>query len=103
MPVNAEKSYTVRVPAVVFEDNDIHAYFVEVLKLALNKTNTDGLPLRIAPDPFNANQDRMLRQVKEGSTDVTWSVTSEERERAHLAVYFPLARGLLGYRVTGCF
>ncbi len=99
MPVNAEKSYTVRVPAVVFEDNDIHAYFVEVLKLALDKTNTDGLPLRIAPDPFNANQDRMLRQVKEGSTDVTWAVTSAERERVHLAVYFPLARGLLGYRV----
>lgn len=41
----------------------------------------------------------MLRQLKEGSTDVTWAVTSKEREREHLAVYFPLARGLLGYRV----
>ena len=83
----------------MFEDNDIHAYFVEVLKLALDKTNTSGHPIKIVPDPFNANQDRMLRQVKEGSTDVTWAVTSEEREREHLAVYFPLARGLLGYQV----
>ncbi|MDG6098462.1 amino acid ABC transporter substrate-binding protein [Alteromonas sp. ZYF713] len=99
LPVRAEKFYTIRVPAVVFEDNEIHAYFVEVLKLALDKTKTNELPVKIVPDPFNANQDRLLRQVKEGSTDVTWAVTSEEREREHLAVYFPLARGLLGYRV----
>lgn len=84
---------------MVFEDNDIHVYFVEVLKLALDKTNTSGHPIKIVPDPFNANQDRMLRQVNEGSTDVIWTVTSEDREREHLAVYFPLARGLLGYQV----
>ncbi|MBR9791262.1 MAG: amino acid ABC transporter substrate-binding protein [Gammaproteobacteria bacterium] len=99
MPVRAEKFYTVRVPAEVFEAKDIYVYFVEVLKLALDKTNTNNLPVRIVPDPFNASQDRTLRQVREGSTDVTWAVASEEREREHLAVYFPLARGLLGYRV----
>ncbi|MAJ70569.1 MAG: hypothetical protein CBB67_017325 [Alteromonadaceae bacterium TMED7] len=93
------KVHNIRVPARVFDDNTIHSYFVDVLTLALNKTQRNGLPFRIVPDPFNANQDRLLRQVKEGSTDVTWAVTSIEREEANQAVFFPLARGLLGYRV----
>lgn len=93
------KVHNIRVPARVFDDNTIHSYFVDVLTLALSKTQNDGLPFKIVPDPFNANQDRLLRQVKEGSTDVTWAVTSIEREEANRAVFFPVARGLLGYRV----
>lgn len=93
------KVHNIRVPARVFDDNTIHSYFVDVLTLALDKTQVNGLPFRIVPDPFNANQDRLLRQVKEGSTDVTWAVTSIEREEANQAVFFPIARGLLGYRV----
>ncbi|WP_175439552.1 transporter substrate-binding domain-containing protein [Alteromonas lipolytica] len=90
---------TLRVPAQVFEDNSVHLYFVSALKLALAKTESTSGQTKIIPDPFNATQDRLLRQVKEGTTDVTWAVTSVEREREHLAVYFPLARGLLGYRL----
>ena len=65
----------------------------------LISANPGGIDIKIEADPFNANQDRLLRQVKEGSTDITWAVTSQEREAQHQAVYFPLARGLLGYRV----
>lgn len=90
---------TIRVPAQVFEDNSVYAYFVAVLKLALNKTAEEGIPYKIMPDPFNANQDRLLRQLTEGTTDITWAVTSVEREQANRAIYFPLARGLLGYRI----
>lgn len=90
---------TIKVPAQIFEDNSVYAYFVAVLELALNKTAEQDIPYVIMPDPFNANQDRLLRQVLEGTTDVTWAVTSVERERAHQAIYFPLARGLLGYRI----
>ncbi|MDC8831065.1 transporter substrate-binding domain-containing protein [Alteromonas gilva] len=95
----AESPKVIKVPAAVFEDKEIYDYFVEALKLALAKTAQNKTSTVIKADPNNANQDRLLRQVKEGSTDVTWAVASAEREQENLAVYFPLMRGLLGYRV----
>ncbi len=93
------KPYELKVPSNVFDDEELYYYFVEALKLSLAKTANQAIPTVIKTDPFNANQDRLLRQVKVGTTDVTWAVASAEREQENLAVYFPLTRGLLGYRV----
>tara|TARA_Y100001968_G_scaffold199584_1_gene183168 strand:+ start:2331 stop:3263 length:933 start_codon:yes stop_codon:yes gene_type:complete len=93
------KPETLRIPAQVTTDNQTYAYYVEVLKLALETTSDRDSAIRVIPDPLNANQNRLLRQIKVGSTDVTWAVTTEKREREYLAVYFPVARGLFGYRV----
>lgn len=104
MPVSAQQSTeqtptVIKIPAKVFEDKEIYRYFSDVLKLALDKTASNETPTIIKTDPANASQDRLLRRVKEGATDVTWAVSSAEREQENLAVYVPLARGLLGYRV----
>lgn len=89
----------IRVPAQHFKENSTYRYFVDALRLALDKTKDAGLPFKILPDPSKASQGRLLRQLREGTTDVTWTVTSREREHAYRAVYFPIARGLFGYRV----
>ncbi|MEC9260569.1 MAG: hypothetical protein VYD53_04420 [Pseudomonadota bacterium] len=90
---------TLRIPAQITKENQTYTYFVNVLKLVLETTSHHKTAIKVIPDPLNANQDRLLRQVKEGSTDVIWAVTTEKREREYLAVYFPVARGLFGYRV----
>jgi ABC-type amino acid transport substrate-binding protein len=50
--------------------------------------------------PMTLPQERMLREVQLGnSVDMTWSMTSSNREQRLLPVRIPLLRGLFGYRV----
>lgn len=53
--------------------------------------------------PYASDKDvsnaRILNDVKTGSLDVMWSMTSRQLENDYQALYFPLFRGMLGMRL----
>ena len=75
-------------------------YYIEVLRLALNKASaTDGLPTLIMSDK-TMYQKRAIEQLKQNrGIDVVWTMTSIKREADLQAIRIPLLKGLLGYRI----
>ena len=72
-------------------------YPVALLKLALEKAGTDYKP---RPANHDLAQSRTLRHIELGRTlDVTWTLTTPEREARLLLICIPIDRGLLGYRL----
>ncbi|MCC5812005.1 MAG: hypothetical protein JJU06_16715 [Ectothiorhodospiraceae bacterium] len=84
-------------------DTDVDArdaYFLELLDLALSRTEDDFGPYRLAMAPVQMTQSRAIRSLREeGYVDVIWTMTSMQRERELLPVRIPLLRGLMGVRV----
>lgn len=85
-------------------DNDIeqkrNQYFIDLLKLALDKSAPEYGTFTLQQVPMVMNQERAIKSLANNShIDVLWSMTSEDRERYSLAVRVPLLKGLLGYRV----
>ncbi|WP_252736508.1 MULTISPECIES: transporter substrate-binding domain-containing protein [unclassified Psychrosphaera] len=71
-----------------------HKILVETLKRA----NLEYIyPYASDKDVSNA---RILNDVKTGSLDVMWSMTSRQLEDDYQALYFPLFRGMLGMRLA---
>ena len=72
-------------------------YPVALLKLALAKAGGDYRPKAASHD---LSQSRTLRHVELGrELDITWTLTTPEREARLLAIRIPLDRGLLGWRL----
>jgi len=78
----------------------VYDYFFELTKLVLSKTQH--------LHPFSkltfikrdrTTQGRSLLLLDDNSVDLIWVGTNKVREQRYLPVYFPLFRGLLGYRV----
>ncbi|MEE1675134.1 transporter substrate-binding domain-containing protein [Agarivorans aestuarii] len=82
-------------------DNDKRQqYFVELLNLALNKTEADFGAYQTQACAVRMMQDRALQQLqRKRCIDVVWTMTSLERESKLHAVRIPLLKGLLGQRV----
>ncbi len=76
------------------------AYYLDMLRLALEKTEkTDGA-FRLEMSKILMNQARVLEYLKQNrDIDVAWSMTSKEREAELRPVRIPLLKGLLGYRI----
>jgi len=74
-------------------DDTRNAYFLAVLKLALEKTaDQGGFQLKPATDA--------LQRLSDGEgIDVVWSMTSIEREKQNRPIRIPLLKGLMGYRL----
>ncbi len=75
-----------------------NGYFVQVLGLALQKTEATDGPFRLVESTVAVAGDRSLEGVAAGILDVDWRLTSREREEQFLPVRVPLLKGLSGYR-----
>lgn len=77
-----------------------HDYYLNLLKLALNKTLSTYGDFSLHQVRFNMVQSRAIRELKKGQRlDVFWTMTSISRERELVPIRVPLLKGMLGYRI----
>ncbi len=100
LPVVAKEPMLVRYLDVSEKRQQRNNYFVDLLRLALKKTEPEYGPYRLEPVHMKVPQGRLLRMLSAGeSVDVLWSMTSRSRETHLRPVRIPLGRGLIGYRL----
>lgn len=77
-------------------ENDV----IELLQMALKKTeNSDG-PFELRPAKKHMNESRYRMQLKKGrKVSIIWSTVTQELEKELLPIRIPIRRGILGYRV----
>lgn len=81
-------------------EDQSYDYFIDLLKMALRKTEASHGPYRIEVTPLNAPQGRALKELAGGRwINVDWAGTNKARERLLTPIRIPLIGGLLGYRV----
>ena len=88
---------TVVYPRAETDVDERDRYPVQLLKLALSKTNA---PIELKPHAVFMLQVRAMREVeRQSGLDIVWTMTSREREQALLPIRIPIDRGLLGWRL----
>lgn len=81
-------------------NNPVRQYYSKLLKVALDETKQEYGDYNLVPRMFASSQQRSLMVLKdEDYIDVHWTMTSALREKQLTAIYFPLLKGLMGYRV----
>lgn len=99
MATNAWSESLVRVPNWGIGNNDHNRYFIELLKLAFERTSEDG-PVTIEFSKTSQSNPRDLMDLKLGQgIDVIWYGTSPEMEANLLPVRVSLLKELNQYRV----
>ncbi len=88
---------TIQTLKVVSGTHPIDMYSVELLSLIIDHR---ALPYQIEVIHLDVAQLRAQDFLLRGATDVYWSATTLELEEKLYAVYFPLFKGLLGYRIS---
>lgn len=97
LPAVAGKPLSVTHPGPPSLNDHRYDYQIELLKLALDKS---GIAYQMQPSKVKMEQGRALLQLEKGrDIDVTWSMTSREREQKLLPIRIPIDKGLIGYRV----
>jgi len=107
----AEKSTTASAPVnapvivrynVASQDIDSkQSYYLAVLKLALHKSQPEFGPFQLEPVFVETLQGRRIKLVAdEQLIDVMWTMTSRQREQELRAIYIPIMKGLMGYRIA---
>lgn len=82
------------------DEENRDAYFVELLNLALERTEASHGPYELRQAPVQMNQSRAFLEMREGGyIDVVWSMATRDRERTFRPIRIPLLKGLLGVRV----
>ncbi|NMR25280.1 transporter substrate-binding domain-containing protein [Pseudoalteromonas sp. NEC-BIFX-2020_015] len=74
-----------------------HPYPIELLKLALGKSEIKMLPEEIGSIPTQTRAIRLLGE--KNGIDVFWGATSSTWEKQAKAILIPIDKGLLGYRI----
>jgi hypothetical protein len=92
--VRAEPALQVKYPNL--DGLEANAYGYRVLNLALRKS---GVDFELSLHPLNVNQERARIMLDSGEVNVVDFGTSAEFEHRFLPVYFPIDRGLNGYRL----
>ena len=96
----ANDSVTIKYAKLGEINDHRHEYFIELLELALNKTETKSNNIRLKTTKNIMTQGRAIHQLAQRKNiDVVWAVTSKAREQLLLPIRIPLLKGLLGYRV----
>lgn len=72
-------------------------YFVDVLQLALEKTNADFKLSPVPVEPVFAS--RNARMLMKKRYDICWMHTNRDREEQLRPIRIPLLKGLLGWRI----
>ena len=76
------------------------AYFIDMLELALRHSTEEFGEYQLEPQVIEMSQERASVMIaRQQKIDVTWRMTSAALEQTLQAVYIPLIKGLMGYRV----
>lgn len=75
-------------------------YFVDLLRLAMEKSQQQYGDFKLQAVAIDMPQRRTIKFVQESELDIVWTMTSIEREQQLKPIYFPLLKGLLGYRIA---
>ena len=78
---------------------DIYQYVVTLLNLAMALTEPEFGPVQIIANPAPTPQQRQFLNLRNGQTDIMWSVTTYAREQENTVIRIPLTGGMFGYRV----
>ncbi|MCY1281550.1 hypothetical protein D9M70_303600 [compost metagenome] len=73
-------------------------YAVELLRLALEKGGGD-YDLQPSPQPMTPSRSQYSLEHDDGEVQVTWTMTTHEREERLLPVRIPIYKGLIGWRI----
>lgn len=92
-------STEVKVPYFVPGTDEIYDYVHTLLRMSLTITEEEYGKAVVVPDDEPTVQMRQLLNLEQGLLDVTWSVTTDEREQNHRAIRIPLAAGMFGVRL----
>ncbi|WP_440875020.1 substrate-binding periplasmic protein [Thalassotalea sp. PLHSN55] len=75
-------------------------YFVDLLTLALEKTKKDFGEYTLTPVAIEMAQARTSSMLENNKIiDLTWRMTSKDLEQRLTAIYVPLLKGMMGYRI----
>lgn len=95
LPVSAMEK--IRYPVGLNADPDRGDYIVEMLKLAVQKSDTKASLEAVRSD---LNKIRTLMELQKGArVDVFWGGASNEREAVMLPIRICLMKGLMGWRI----
>lgn len=76
------------------------SYFVDLLALALEASKDKYGDYLLQPTPIEMAQARTSMMLqREQYVDITWRMTSKDLEKKLNTVYFPILKGLMGYRI----
>lgn len=88
---------TVLYPRAEYQDDTRDRYAVELLKLALSKSDNK---FELKPSELFMLQQRAIKEVERNENlQVMWTMTSQEREKTLLPIRIPIDRGMLGWRL----
>ena len=97
--VQSELPHTViRLPNVHPGRDAVYAYAKTLLAESLRVTKAQYGTFELLVSDQETAQERQLRSLEHNMLDVTWSVTSKERERQFLPIRIPIMAGLFGKR-----
>ena len=76
------------------------SYFVDLLTLALEASKARYGDYKLQPVNIEMAQARTSMMLKRNELiDLTWRMTSQKLEQQLQVIYFPLLKGLMGYRI----
>ncbi|MBC3767814.1 hypothetical protein [Neptunicella marina] len=93
------KTDVIVIPKPVEGTEPLHSYLQKILDAALVATQKQYGVMTVHKSPFISTQARQFRQLNDGSVDLIWSITTDDRELHYQAIPFPLFGMLFSYRV----
>jgi len=96
---NALPHNVLRLPNVHPGRDPVYAYAKTLLMRALELTEAEYGTVELLVSDEEIAQERQLRSLEHDLLDITWSVTSKEREKQHMAIRIPIMAGLFGQRI----
>jgi len=76
------------------------SYFVDLLKLTLEASKDQFGEYQLQPINIEMAQARSSLMLQRNEyIDLTWRMTSQQLEQKLQAIYFPILKGLMGYRI----
>lgn len=96
---NVTPVQVLRIPHVAEGTTAFYDYVTTLLSMTLAANADTYGAVRLFANPTVSVQERQLRNLTNRLLDITWSVTSIDRERNFLAIRIPLADGFFGQRV----
>jgi hypothetical protein len=75
-------------------------YFIDLLKLVLEETKTEFGDYKLQPVAIEMAQERTSIMLESNKyVDLTWRMTTKNLEQRLQAIYVPLLKGVMGYRI----
>lgn len=75
-------------------------YYIDLLELILAESSKEFGDYQMIPVPIEMPQGRSSIMVEQNnSIDITWRMTSNDIEQRLNAIYLPLLKGIMGYRI----